>query len=261
MFQDPGPLENDPLILALLELATIFPLAGKPDFMVSLGTGAPRANNDKPSMLGPLRLWKDGPFPRLCRMFWERMCDKPVKQIFRTHPRYHRLDTEFDGALLRLDNTKSIHKLQLKAQEDQSITKVIDNIARCAICGEKTRLKGGRRLSQLDVILKRRLHLRRASYLYVAALGLQPQQPKSCGVLSHANAGSIKDWMLRSACRTLFQFVLYLFIICQIFSFRVLSPSYSHSYGVLLKLSLFLTYCTCLRPIESLSMLFLTLYY
>jgi hypothetical protein len=35
--------------------------------------------------------------------------------------------------LPRLDNTKSIHKLQLKAQEDHSITKVIDNIARYAI--------------------------------------------------------------------------------------------------------------------------------
>jgi hypothetical protein len=66
-------------------------------------------------------------------MFWERMCDKHVKQIFRTHPRYHRLDTEFDGALPGLDNTKSIHELQLKAQEDYLITKVIDNIARCAI--------------------------------------------------------------------------------------------------------------------------------
>jgi hypothetical protein len=113
----------------------MFLLAEEPDFMVSLGTGAPRANNDKPSMSvsGPLSLWKDGAFPRLWRMFWERMHDKHIKQIFRTHPRYHRLDTEFDGVLLRLDNTKSIHELQLKAQEDHSITKVIDNIARCAI--------------------------------------------------------------------------------------------------------------------------------
>jgi hypothetical protein len=111
------------------------PLAKEPDFIVSLGTGAPRANGDKPSMsvTGPLSLWKDGAFPRLCRMFWERMRDKHVKQIFRTHPRYHRLDTEFDGVLPRLDNTKSIPELQLKAQEDHSITKVIDNIARCAI--------------------------------------------------------------------------------------------------------------------------------
>ncbi|KAH8591179.1 hypothetical protein B0O99DRAFT_719438 [Bisporella sp. PMI_857] len=134
-FQDPGPLENDPLISARSEVAAMFPLAEEPDFMVSLGTGATRANNDKPSMSasGPLSRWKDRAFPRLWRMFWERMRDKHVKQIFRTHPRYHRLDIEFDSALPRLDDTKSIHELQLKAQEDQSITKVIDNIARCAI--------------------------------------------------------------------------------------------------------------------------------
>jgi hypothetical protein len=89
------------------------PLAKEPDFIVSLGTGAPRANSDKPSMsvTSPLSLWKDGAFPRLCRMFWERMRDKNVKQIFRTHPRYYRLDTEFDGVLPRLDNTKSIPEL------------------------------------------------------------------------------------------------------------------------------------------------------
>ena len=113
----------------------MFPLVEEPDFMVSLGTGAPRATSDKPSMSvsGPLSLWKDGAFPRLWRMFWEKMRDRHVKQVFRTHPRYHRLDTEFDGALPRLDDTKSIHELQLKAEEDHSITKVIDNIARCAI--------------------------------------------------------------------------------------------------------------------------------
>jgi hypothetical protein len=66
-------------------------------------------------------------------MFWERMRDKHVKQIFRNHPRYHRIDIEFDGALPRLDNTKSFHELQLKAQEDPSIIKVIDNIVDCCI--------------------------------------------------------------------------------------------------------------------------------
>ncbi|KAH8650337.1 acyl transferase/acyl hydrolase/lysophospholipase [Tricladium varicosporioides] len=134
-FQDAGPLENDPLIAALSEVAAMFPLVEEPDFMVSLGTGAPRMKGDKLSMSvsGPLTLWKDGAFPRLWRMFWERMRDRHVKQVFRTHPRYHRLDTEFDGELPRLDDTKSIHDLQLKAQEDDSISKVIDNVARCAI--------------------------------------------------------------------------------------------------------------------------------
>jgi hypothetical protein len=134
-FQDPGPLENDPLISALSEMATTFPLVEEPDFMVSLGTGAPRTRGDKPSMSvsGPLTLWKDGALPRLWRMFWERMRDRHVKRVFRTHPRYHRLDIEFDGEPPRLDDTKSICELQLKAQEDHSISKVIDNVAQCAI--------------------------------------------------------------------------------------------------------------------------------
>lgn len=40
------------------------------DFIVSLGTGTPRARG-RPSMSvsGPLRLWKDGAVPRLCRLF------------------------------------------------------------------------------------------------------------------------------------------------------------------------------------------------
>ena len=113
----------------------MFPLVEQPDFMVSLGTGTQRANDVKPfmSISGPLNPWKDGAFSRLCCMFWERMRDRHVKQIFRTNPRYHRLDTAFDGVLPRLDNTKGIHELQLKAQEDCSMTGIIDNIARCAI--------------------------------------------------------------------------------------------------------------------------------
>jgi hypothetical protein len=112
----------------------MFPLVEEPDFMASLGTGAPRTKGgESMSVAGPLKLWKDGAFPRLWRMFWERMRGRHIKHVFRTHPRYHRLDTEFDGELLRLDNTESIYELQLKAQEDYSISKVIDNIARCAI--------------------------------------------------------------------------------------------------------------------------------
>jgi hypothetical protein len=52
-------------------------LADKPDFIVSLGTGAPRTKGDKLSMsvFGSLTLWKNGAFLRLWRMFWERMRD------------------------------------------------------------------------------------------------------------------------------------------------------------------------------------------
>jgi hypothetical protein len=57
-FQDLGLLKNDPLISAFSEMATTFSLVKKPDFMVSLGTGASRTKGDKPfmSVSGPLTL-------------------------------------------------------------------------------------------------------------------------------------------------------------------------------------------------------------
>lgn len=61
------------------------------------------------------------------------MRNRQVKQVFRTYPRYHRLNTEFNGPIPRLDNVQSIHELQLTAQEDYSASKVIENIARYAI--------------------------------------------------------------------------------------------------------------------------------
>ena len=84
------------------------------------------------SVSGPLSLRKYGAFPRLWRTFWEKMRDRQVKQIFRTHPRYHRLDTEFDGVEPRLDNMKSMQELQSKVENDDSVSNVIDNIARYA---------------------------------------------------------------------------------------------------------------------------------
>jgi len=55
----------------------MFPFVEEPDFIVSLGTGAPRAKGPLSiSTYGPLRLWKDRAFPRLWRMFWERMRDQ-----------------------------------------------------------------------------------------------------------------------------------------------------------------------------------------
>ncbi|KAI9767708.1 MAG: hypothetical protein M1839_004369 [Geoglossum umbratile] len=75
----------------------------------------------------------DGAFPRLCRMYWEKIRDRKVRQIFQTHPRYHRLDIEFDGPEPRLDDTDSMPELKSKAGTDRSLSKVIDNIARCVI--------------------------------------------------------------------------------------------------------------------------------
>jgi hypothetical protein len=44
-FQDVKALENDPLVSALSEVTTIFPLVKEPDFVVSLGTGEPTSSN------------------------------------------------------------------------------------------------------------------------------------------------------------------------------------------------------------------------
>ena len=62
----------------------------------------------------------------------EKMRDQQVKQIFRPHPRYHRLNIEFDSPEPRLDNMKNMSELWSKIEEDSSITTVIDNISRCA---------------------------------------------------------------------------------------------------------------------------------
>jgi hypothetical protein len=45
-FQDPGSLENNPLVSALSEVAATFPLIKEPDFVVSLGTGESKLENE-----------------------------------------------------------------------------------------------------------------------------------------------------------------------------------------------------------------------
>ncbi|KAH8731828.1 hypothetical protein GQ44DRAFT_800429 [Phaeosphaeriaceae sp. PMI808] len=47
--QDAGPLENDPLISAVSEVAAIFPRVEEPDFIVSLDTGESISNNELPT--------------------------------------------------------------------------------------------------------------------------------------------------------------------------------------------------------------------
>jgi hypothetical protein len=70
IFQDARPLENDPLILTLLKVTIICLLIKEPDFIVSLGTGAPRIKESL-SMLAfnYLHFWKDKAFLKLWRMF------------------------------------------------------------------------------------------------------------------------------------------------------------------------------------------------
>ncbi len=94
--QDPGTLENNALISALAEARVLFPLIEDPDFVISLGTGAPKVG--VPNIDGPRSLWKDGALPRFCRLVWEKMHDRRTWHAFKTRSGFHRLDIEFDGA-------------------------------------------------------------------------------------------------------------------------------------------------------------------
>jgi len=131
-FQDAGPLENDPLISALSEVAALFPQVDEPDFVLSLGTGEPKPNQRLPPT-GPRNVWRNGAFPRLCRLFWEKIKDKNVRQAFHAHPRYHRLNIQFEGDEPRLDDTQSIPSIKAMAQEDKSLSSIITNVARYMI--------------------------------------------------------------------------------------------------------------------------------
>ncbi|KAH9905226.1 FabD/lysophospholipase-like protein [Xylariomycetidae sp. FL2044] len=130
-FQDAGPLENDPLLSALSAVADLFPWVEQPDFVVSLGTGEPKPGHEVPTT-SSRNVWKNGAFPRLYRLFWEKMRDAKVREAFRAHPRYHRLDVQFDDDQEpRLDDLQSIPHIQAKARNDNSLSRIVDNVARC----------------------------------------------------------------------------------------------------------------------------------
>ncbi|EXJ56219.1 uncharacterized protein A1O5_12675 [Cladophialophora psammophila CBS 110553] len=131
-FQDAGPLENDPLISALSEATSMFPLTEEPDFVLSLGTGAPKDDSNT-SPTRTRRTWKQKALPRLCRLFWEKMRDKNIRQAFRSNPRYHRLDVGFDQGEPRLDDATTMSELKSKVQAEESLSEAIDNIASCML--------------------------------------------------------------------------------------------------------------------------------
>jgi hypothetical protein len=72
-------LENDLLIFALSEVVVTFLLTEEPDFVISLNTGESKLKNDNISAAGLSNIWKNGAFPRLCCMFWEKMRDRKVR--------------------------------------------------------------------------------------------------------------------------------------------------------------------------------------
>ncbi|CAK7238176.1 hypothetical protein SEUCBS140593_010402 [Sporothrix eucalyptigena] len=131
-FQDAGPLENDPLVSALSEVAALFPLVDEPDFVVSLGTGEPKPS-PHPASAASRSVWRNGAFPRLCRLFWEKMRDKKVRQAFQAHPRYHRLDVQFEGDEPRLDDAARMAEAMSVAQNDVSCSGAIDDVARSIV--------------------------------------------------------------------------------------------------------------------------------
>ena len=114
-------------------MTALFPLTEEPDFVVSIGTGGPVEGKPDTNTDAMDNNWKNKAFLRLCRMFLEKMRDRKIRQNFQMHPRYHRLDIEFDQAEPRLDDTKSMSKLKLKVETDNSMSKTIDGVARCMV--------------------------------------------------------------------------------------------------------------------------------
>jgi hypothetical protein len=121
---------NDPLILALSEAAALFPLSGKPDFVISLGTGEPH-HADMPNRVSDNTRQKSI-LRKLGEAFWEKLQDKQIREAIQTRciPEwYHRIDTALNGFGPRLDDTASMPTLKEQADRDGSISELIDNAA------------------------------------------------------------------------------------------------------------------------------------
>jgi hypothetical protein len=62
----------------------MFPLIKEPDFIISLGTSEPRQNNYKVSTDDCWSIYKNGMFSRARDLVLEKMCDKTVRQAYKT---------------------------------------------------------------------------------------------------------------------------------------------------------------------------------
>ncbi|KAF3031819.1 hypothetical protein E8E12_002088 [Didymella heteroderae] len=136
-FQDAGPLENDPLLWALAEAAALFPHAGQPDFVVSLGTGEPGPSNYDVSTSDCRSLRKNGTLRRIHDLLLEKSRDRTVQRACKSVAlagkvlnRVYRLNVDFDGPEPRLDDTSMIPELTLKLQADPALAPKIDLVAR-----------------------------------------------------------------------------------------------------------------------------------
>ena len=126
-FQDAGPLENDPLMSAVKTVG-----AEDIDYLLSLGTGEPKPSSALSAMV-PKRFWQNNPISRLAKLIWEKMRDENVRQALHGHPRYHRLNIQFDGDEPRLDDTSRMLEVATKAGSDVTLSQAIDDIARCMV--------------------------------------------------------------------------------------------------------------------------------
>lgn len=132
-YQDAGPLENDPVISAITEAKRLFPHLKQPDFVLSLGTGNQSMSITDTETNRRHSFWEHGALTRLCRILWEKMSDRKVRQLFQDNPRYHRLDVSLGDSDIRLDDVESIPDLKFKALSDESISMSIKTAASCLV--------------------------------------------------------------------------------------------------------------------------------
>lgn len=113
-------------------MAALFPHLEETDYLVSIGTGESRPSNS--AATDDMRnVWENGAVPRLGRLFWERMSDRKVRQMFQMQPRYHRLTVHFDGDEPMLDSAPCMSEMARRARGDPSLSGPIACVRRCMI--------------------------------------------------------------------------------------------------------------------------------
>ncbi|KAI9777798.1 MAG: hypothetical protein M1839_008593 [Geoglossum umbratile] len=117
-FQDGGLEHNNPINLAMWEKRVIWPAAGEPDLVLSLGTGTSSTTYEDTG--SPIR---DGYPRRLLRSFLQNIDAEKAWHRFRntlpddTKDRYHRINIDFDGEGPDLDDVSMIGKLKDQATQ------------------------------------------------------------------------------------------------------------------------------------------------
>ena len=120
------------MVSALSTVAATWPNIEQPDFVLSLGTGEPKPI-DIFSPADARNVLRNGILTRLCRLFWEKTRDAKLREAFQTHPRYHRLNVQFDGSEPRLDDVQAIPNMKVAVDQDDLLSKQIDQVAQCLI--------------------------------------------------------------------------------------------------------------------------------